>query len=540
MSFAIRRHTWLTAPVLACSLLVACGDDDESDDSAPRDSGVDSSVRPDSGNIDGGIDSSVAQPDGSTFAAQLVLADISPGDDAFYGVAHDNAGNIYAAGKTVVSGDDYAFVVAKYSASGALDTSFGTQGYAKRNVIQANARLEQARAIVVQSDGKIVVAGYAEHEGFAAGVDAGLLAGDADIYLTRFTTTGAGDDTFGTGGIVRLNPNAAIVETRTNAADGGITNTLVGTDEVWSLSQAADGKLVVHGRTRAAGQLPDGGPRTDTDFVLARFSANGQPDDGFGTGGVVTTDFKQTSASARAATVLPNGSIIGVGYSSNTLFGTRGTNGPQNPVLYKVNANGTPDPTFATTDQTPEPGIWHDFARTDQQNAEAYSAVPQGDKFVTLGYGPQPGLTGGFISTDWVWFRFNSDGSQDKSFGTQGQTFQNLGLGDNGRALVALPDNRLLGVGSGRLNTTPAPTNATEHNAIPTEALIGVLNENGLPDTTFGEGGLRHIDVSGGRNDALWGVAVSPDKKTVVAVGEGNNATAQDDRDGVVVIFPVP
>ncbi|MET0284180.1 MAG: hypothetical protein ABW352_06910 [Polyangiales bacterium] len=533
---------------MACSLLVACGDDDEDGSDANRDSGVDSGTRPDSGgpNLDAGLDSTVANPgDGSvspdssaTFAPKVIAASISAGDDAFYGVAHDATGNVYATGKTNVSGSDYAVVVAKYSAAGALDTTFGTNGYAIKNVIEAYPEAsqtnshEQGRAVVVQASGKIVVAAQASHASVPA--DAGVIVNDTDVYLVRFNANGTPDTGFGINGAVQVDLGTAVVQNVTS--DAGVTPTLRAPDRVWSLSQTTDGKLVIHGETRDGALIADGGLRFDSDFVLARFSADGVLDTSFSGDGVVLTDVQLSNASARSATVLANGSIVGVGYSSNTVLATMSK---QNPILYKVAADGTPDPSFAATlnsDPVEQPGVWHNFARNDQANCEAYGAAPQGDKFVTLGYGPTPNTTG--TGTDWVWFRFNADGTQDKTWGNNGETFQDPGgFGDNGRALITLPDNRVLGVGGGRAKVEPKPETP---NTLPTEALIGVVNANGAPDTTFGPGGLQLLDLGGGRSDMLWSVDVSADKKSVAAVGEGYNAAQTDDRDGVVVIFPVP
>lgn len=545
MSFGMRRRGWLATPILAGLLLVACGDDDGDGPADPGpDSGVDAGARDGSSpsidaGLDANIDSSVPGADAaSPFLPSVITAQISPGSDAFYGVTHDSAGNIYAAGKTLVSGDDYAVVVAKYSSAGVLDTAFGTNGYAIKNVIEASSSAansqEQGRSVVVQASGKIVVAAHGEHQAYAADAGVGVLANDTDFYLVRFNTNGTLDPSFGSAGVVKLDVGTAAVEQVTS--DAGVTPTLRGAESLWNVAQTPDGKLVIHGNTRNNAPSVDGGTRFDSDLVLARLSADGVLDTSFGTGGVVLTDFSNTSVSGRAATVLSNGSIVAASYSTNTVLG--GTSA-QNPVLYKVSADGTPDSNFAAgleSDPVLAPGIWHNYARSDQKNCEAYGAVPQGDKFVTLGYGPSPNPSS--EGRDWVWFRFNANGTQDKSWGTKGETFQDPGgYTDNGHALITLPDNRVLGVGIGRLAPASKPASAAD---VPQEGMIGVLTTSGQPDTTFGPGGYRLLDFAGGRNDALWGVQLSPDKKTVVAVGEGANPTAQDDRDAIVVIFPVP
>jgi uncharacterized delta-60 repeat protein len=532
MSFVTRRRGWMTAPVLACSLLVACGDDDGGDDG----------VSPDGGKPDGStalLDASMDATAGDAgLAAKIISAQISAtGNDRFFGVTHDSAGNIYAVGQTATSTvgtADYSYVVAKYSQDGVLDTSFGTNGYAIKNVVEGGGSVENARGIVVQTGGKIVIAGNAEHAVYAADAGVGPLANDADLFLVRFNSNGTVDDTFGTNGVVKHDLGTGVV-TRATLTDGGLANpSLSGADALWSLTQTPEGKLVIHTNTIAQGNLLDGGVRTDSDYVLLRLNAEGQLDTTFGGTGIVRTDFSQTSAGARTPTLLPNGSIIGVGYTTSSVLVTAPATSQQ-PVLYKVNADGTPDTAFATQDPVTAPGVFHDICRVDQKNAEAYGAALQGSKLVTLGYGPTPGAGSG---TDWVWFRFNGDGTQDKTFGTNGTTFQDPGgYGDNGRALVTLPDNKVLGVGGGRATPATPPAMGTTP---PSDGMIGVLTEDGQPDTSFGPGGYRLLDIGGGTTDFLWGAEVSPDKKSVAVVGLGNKAAEADDEDGVVVILPVP
>ncbi|MDB4972415.1 MAG: toxin protein [Myxococcaceae bacterium] len=522
-------------------MMLGCGDDDRPERGA-ADGGVDAGRGGGGPSVDAGLDGSTPSPtvDGGIRDKTIFAASSPTGHDRFYGVTYDSAGNIYAVGQSsdsTAAGTDYSFVLAKFTAEGELDRSFGSAGIAKKNVVVGGAAVEAARGVVVQANGKIVVAGNAEHQLFAADAAVGALASDADLFLVRFHPDGSVDNTFGpTGnGIVQTNLGDGVLTQPAPLADGGVPPlALSGGDSVWSLAQTAEGKLVVHSATRGLGNTLDGGLRTDSDFALVRFSADGVLDPAFGGTGIVRTDFNNTNASVRAATVLANGSVVGVGYSSNNVLTGNATTA-QNPVLYKLNADGTADATFGTSDPVGAVGVWHDFARSDMKGAEAYGAALQGDKFVTLGYGPTPNTSG--AATDLVWFRFNADGSQDKTFGTHGETFQDPGgLGDNGRALVTLGDNRLLGVGAGR----PKPAVVSDAGApAPADGLISVLQENGQPDESFGPGGLRLYDF-GGAGDHLWGVALSPNKKQVAAVGIQTGSETGANDNGAVVILTVP
>ncbi|MBZ4407071.1 hypothetical protein K8640_02515 [Myxococcus sp. XM-1-1-1] len=81
-------------------------------------------------------------------------------NDRFWSVAFDSTNRIYAAG-FVTEGGDNRLAVARYTTAGVLDTSFGTGGVVKHNFSVGKTE-EAVRGIVVQSDGKIVVAATVE------------------------------------------------------------------------------------------------------------------------------------------------------------------------------------------------------------------------------------------------------------------------------------------------------------------------------------------------------------------------------------------
>ncbi|MCI0573661.1 MAG: hypothetical protein L0Y66_23235 [Myxococcaceae bacterium] len=95
---------------------------------------------------------------GTAFSAAVPLSDA--GHDRLWAVTFDTAGRILAAGY-VTEGTDRRMVVARFTPDGALDTTFGSGGKAIVNVAESGS-LEEARGIVVQSNGKIVIAGTAE------------------------------------------------------------------------------------------------------------------------------------------------------------------------------------------------------------------------------------------------------------------------------------------------------------------------------------------------------------------------------------------
>jgi uncharacterized delta-60 repeat protein len=96
--------------------------------------------------------------DGAEFVQPVPLSETA--HDRLWAVAFDAAGRIYGAGVITENGDS-RMVVARFNADGTRDTSWGTNGVASINVAVAGPD-EITRGIVVQSDGKVVIAGVAE------------------------------------------------------------------------------------------------------------------------------------------------------------------------------------------------------------------------------------------------------------------------------------------------------------------------------------------------------------------------------------------
>ncbi|HEX2658182.1 MAG TPA: hypothetical protein VHU40_07925, partial [Polyangia bacterium] len=284
------------------------------------------------------------------------------GPDRFYGVATDAAGNIFATGQVASSTDaaaDVATVVAKFRPTGELDPTFGTGGIVTRN-ISVGTNGELFRGIVVQSTGKIVIAGTVEHAGAAD-------ARDRDVAVARFNADGSKDASFGVDGIIVF-----------NFSEGVVAGTGFSADSAWGLARYPDDRLVVSG-----GQVRTGG--TDTDFALLRLSADGLRDSGFGTNGLFSLDLPpvggtgSNNASPRDVTILPgNEGIVGAGYQS-----LPGHN--SSPVVFKVTDNGVLDLSFGTGGAFTMPVL--------AEQTECYAAMVQpsptgiGYKLVTTGYG---------------------------------------------------------------------------------------------------------------------------------------------------------
>lgn len=466
--------------------------------------------------------------------ADPVITPVSAdGDDSYFGVVYDRQGNFYTVGPASdsVGGDTY-MAVTKFSASGIRDEDFGDDGVAKVNV--SNGGTDFVRAITVQTTGSpatdyLVIAGTYQVDPAAGG----LSAAEQDVAVARFTMEGELDSSFGTDGLITFDLN-----TGTEGLDRGGNPAWVGNDMIWSLTATDEGKLVLHGSQRNETPLgtADGGvdEASDDDWVLVRLNADGTFDDTFGDAGKVTLDLLNAGASARSATVLSDGSIVGTGYLTSELLGQQS----QQPVLYKVTSGGDFDTSFANDDQLGIPGVFHDFVVEPPLRAEAYGAAPQGDAFITMGYGP--GLSG--EGSDFIALRFTADGAHDDSFGihpsasnpNSGTTYIDAeGQSDNGRSLVVLPDGKILGIGGGRR----APSG---EESPPSDGMLVLLSRDGVPLESFGAGGVRLYDF-GSSSDFFWAGAVSPDASSVAVVGlrGGTGDGASADSDGVVLVLPL-
>ena len=167
-------------------------------------------------------------------------------------------------------GTDVDFALARYDLNGQIDLTFGTggqvitnRGFRNRSVIGGgkDGTFDSAKAVTIQSDNKIVVAGYS-------------YDGDSNLVLARYLADGALDPTFGDSGWVTI-PSASFFS---NEPACDVATQMVGGVE----------KIVAVGRFAY-------------DFVLARFNLDGSPDINFGSNGQVTTDFGSEDAATGVA-----------------------------------------------------------------------------------------------------------------------------------------------------------------------------------------------------------------------------------------------
>jgi uncharacterized delta-60 repeat protein len=179
-----------------------------------------------------------------------------------------------------------AGTISRYNANGSLDTTFGAAGTA--------ASVASAAALLLQGDGKIVAAGS-----LTSKLNAPPAGNDVGFGVVRYTASGITDKTFGSGGV-------AVVDFGTNAPLSG----------AFAIAIQSNGELVAGGAA-AQGAL---NLSFDSAFGLARFTTTGALDTSFGTGGLVTTTLVSGSSNVysyvNGLAIQSDGKIVAAGNTS--------------------------------------------------------------------------------------------------------------------------------------------------------------------------------------------------------------------------------
>jgi len=207
----------------------------------------------------------------TTFGTSGIAVSNVPGKISLNSVALQSTGKILAEGSVFNSYNDEQFVLTRFNSNGSMDTAFGTGGVVITNSMKINAML-------VQSDDKIIVAGYTYD----------LV--NRDFLLIRYNPDGSLDATYGINGIVTTNL--------------GIM------DFGYDIAFQPDGKIVLAGSTQN-----NHGTRF-SDFAILRYDNVGNLDTTFGAAGVVIIDIDDLDE-AKAVQVQTNGKIVVAGWTFN-------------------------------------------------------------------------------------------------------------------------------------------------------------------------------------------------------------------------------
>ncbi len=356
-----------------------------------------------------------------------VTTDVGAGADSAQDVAIQADGKIVVTG-LVSNGSNFDFALVRYKTDGTLDSSFGSGG---KVITPLGTGNDLSNALALQTDGKIIVVGKYR---LSSGNDAGAVV--------RYNVDGTPDTSFGTDGIavgalfiraVVIQPNGKIVVagdidtvkyavvqrfngdgTQDNSFGSGSTTIISSgfglTDQAYSVALQANGKIVV------AGSVATGTPH----FSIVRLNADGSFDSTFGTDGIVSVPIGAADT-AYSVAVQTNGKIVAAGASDNDI------------AVVRLNANGTLDPSFDGDGivKTNIIGSDQGFALALQPNGKiavaGYASNITGSDFAVVTYN-----TDGSLDPD-----FGMDGIVQIDFGSTAEFGYALTLDGSGRLVVA-------------------------------------------------------------------------------------------------------
>jgi uncharacterized delta-60 repeat protein len=322
-----------------------------------------------------------------------IITAVGDGDCKAEGLALQSDGKIVVAGYSFnpIGKNRAEFTVLRYNVDGTLDTGFGESGKVTTDI---GRNSDSANSVAMQGDGKIVVAG----DTFAPG--------NNDFAVARYNTNGTLDTTFN-----RI---------------GKATADFSKLDYGRAVAVQSDGKIVV------AGDAANGDTRT---FAVALFNTTGRPDTSFNKTGKVTTDLGG-NAEARGVAVQSDRKIVVVGFVL--------IDGAEKFAVVRYNPDGTLDASFGSTGKV--------LTLVGVSGSNATSIALQSDgKILVAGYAVNNSGRG----RDFAIARYNGDGSLDTSFNGSGKVTTAVN-GDDGQceAIALQNDGKIVAAGSALTVTT--------------------------------------------------------------------------------------
>jgi uncharacterized delta-60 repeat protein len=347
--------------------------------------------------------------------------------------------------------------VARYNVDGSLDSTFGRGGIA--TIVIKQSLNSDAYAVVIQSDGKIVVAGDNE-----TGNNKSLYD---DYLVARLNANGTLDTSFGGG--------SGYVTTRLAPASGWA--------RVTTMALQPNGQVVVAGLVSIGGGSP-------YETALVRYNANGSLDTNFGNKGEVIYSGMVVGSPSTSCT----GSDLAIDSSGRIdLGGLVPVGSSQQPGVVRYLANGTLDPNFGSS------GVAY---LASPMTGEKSLALQSTGKIVVCGNGSNGSGDFGAIE------RLNTDGSLDTSFGTSG-VYTDSRLRDFDAMVIQAFDDKIVAV-------TAFP-NTGDYELYVTR----VLADGSAYDPSFGTNGLGET-VFGKAPYSLASVALDPAGRVLVSGEMGN------------------
>ncbi len=344
-------------------------------------------------------------------------------------------GKFLIAGEMTLPGEGRRGFVATFNSDGTIDPAFATQGAFVPKVMRSS----EAKDVLVQQDGKIVVAGSHSTE-------------STTVYgVARYLPDGTPDLTFGTGGYV-----AGPIEAR-----------------IQSIYRLPDGKYLAGAGNYSpdAGEIPG---VTGQSQVVFRLHADGRLDSTFGTNGKVARHWGNANHNNAFSTMTldPDGKIL-IGGNARYTQSSYTDQG-----IIRMLPDGSLDPDFGNNGR-----VQLSTSSLNDSNSDLEIDSEGGILVSGSGYG-----TNGTLA---VMFRLFPSGAIDSTFGTGG--FASYSRPD-GRTrfdeMVILDDGKIL------VHLYYEPTGTSFED----EAYACRLLANGRIDSTFGINGVAKVEIPGAYN----------------------------------------
>ncbi|MBV9960897.1 MAG: hypothetical protein JO072_01505 [Parafilimonas sp.] len=416
-------------------------------------------------------------PDTKFGSGGATLVTIGASDDKAFALAIQTDGKLVLAGESYLSGGfSYRVAVVRLKTTGTPDNNFGTNGIVTTNIAAGG---DVAKAVAIQTDGKIIIGGFTQN----------VVNAQNNLLCIRYRSNGNIDSSFGNAGKVIID--------------------IAGRDDIANnLIIQPDNKILLGGYSV--------GSDNTNYFLTMRLLADGTKDSSYADDGIQTTNFFQQDAAAYGMSLLDNGKILLAGQLTN------GAGKYVSVVRYKK--NGKIDSAFANNgDVISGIGSSEDIAYKMlrvpwQKNALLLAGTANGywviakynsntlmldssfglNGVVSVNYknpndpGDEPSLAidaqtrkiylAGYTGSNITIVRFNKNGVKDPDFGKNGVVNYGLSIYYGGFGLQT--DHKILLAGVRQFSTSGYD-------------FIARLKTDGSADSSFGDKGeVQHLPVT--------------------------------------------
>lgn len=227
-------------------------------------------------------------------------------------------------------------------------------------------------------------------------------------------------------------------------------------------------------------------------FSLARYNSDGSLDETFGNLGMVIADYPEQMVLSSLA-LQSDGKIIAGGNLYNATFSI------SHFVLLRFGSNGILDTTFGTNGRV--------VTNLSENLDRMTSLILQNDGKIMASGSTSDDST----YSDFAMVRYNSDGSEDSSFGNNGKVITSVRTWDFGYTIALQDDEKIVVAGSTSNEFNP-------DFGFDYDFVVVKYDKYGVLDSTFGSGGSTTIGVPEANEKAL-SVKIATDGKITI-VGE--------------------